>query len=255
MCKRVTLITGASSGIGAALAQTLAAPGEILYIHSRGGKDGTKIRSLEKVAQKVRDKGAQAETILFDLDKSGAGKKIVKQVIAGSGKLDRVVSNAGFAVNSPMGNITRAELDHSYRVIMGSFFDIVDQALPHLMNSNRGRIVVTSSFVVDQAPGERLFPATAAAKGALEAFAKTLAVQLAQQNITVNCVVPGFTEKDSTGHSALSNKSWKQAAAMTPNRRLARPADIAAAIAFFLSDDASHITGQTLRVDGGLSLI
>jgi NAD(P)-dependent dehydrogenase (short-subunit alcohol dehydrogenase family) len=89
----------------------------------------------------------------------------------------------------------------------------------------------------------------------LQALAMSLAAQLANEGITVNCVAPGFTEKESAGHSALSSSSWEAAAAMTPNQRLARPLDIAYAIDFLLSDRASHITGQTLRVDGGLSLI
>ena len=100
-----------------------------------------------------------------------------------------------------------------------------------------------------------MFPATAAAKGAVESLIRTLAVDVAPKGITVNCVAPGFTEKESRGHSALSQDAWNKAAALTPSGRLAKPADIAAAIAFFLSEEAAHITGQRLRVDGGLSLI
>lgn len=255
MSNRTTLITGASSGIGAAVARRVAAPGETLFLHARGGTDGSKIELLETVAEDARTQGAQVSTILADLSEDGTGADIVNQVVTQSGQLDRIVSNAGFALNTPVGELTRKELDHSYQVIMGAFFDLIDCALPYLKKSTCGRVVATSSFVVDQMPGERLFPATAAAKGAMEAFARTLAVQLAPNGITVNCVAPGFTQKDSAGHSALSNDSWERAAAMTPNRRLATPADIAAAVAFFLSDDASHVTGQTLRVDGGLSLV
>lgn len=255
MSDYVTLITGASSGIGAAIAKKVAAPGQTLFLHARGGVGGSKIKALEAVARAAREQGAEVETILFDLGDDTAGAEIVNRVIAGRHRLDRIVSNAGFAVNSPVGEVTRRELDHSYRVITGAFFDMVDAALPYLRKSTCGRIVVTSSFVVSQMPGERLFPVTAAAKGALEALARTLAVQLAGEGITVNSVAPGFTQKESAGHSALSQDSWVQAAALTPNRRLATPADIAAAAAFFLSEEASHITGQTLRVDGGLSLI
>ena len=255
MADRVTLITGASSGIGAAVARRIAGPGEALFLHARGGVDGQKAALLEAVAQEVRDSGATAETMLMDLNRTDAAAEIVEQTVARFGGLDRLVSNAGFAFNKPVGELTRSELDTSYRTMMGAFFELVDASVPHLQNSACGRIVATSSFVATQMPGERLFPATAAAKGAIEAFAKTLAVQLAESGVTVNCVAPGFTEKEVSGHSALSNAAWDAAAAMTPNRKLAKPPDIAAAIAFFLSDEASHVTGQVLRVDGGLSLI
>jgi len=255
MIKRVTLITGASSGIGAATAKKLAAPGETLLLHARGGTAGEKIELLHTVAESVVKEGAEAHVYLTDLGNVGAGRDIVNWAIETCGQLDRVVSNAGFALNTRVGEVSRDELDNSYRVIMGAFFDIVDSALPYLKKSKCGRLVATSSFVASQVPGGQLFPVTAMAKGALESFAKTLAVQLAADNITVNCVVPGFTEKEKNGHSALSSESWAKAAAMTPNLRLAKPSDIAAAIAFFLSDEAGHITGQTLRVDGGLSLV
>lgn len=248
----VTLITGASSGIGAAIAQKIAAPGQTLFLHARGGH---KVESLDSVAQTAREQGAEVDTILFDLSEKNAGTHIVNRVIARCQRLDRIVSNAGFAVHAPVGEVTRQALDQSHQVMTGAFFDMVSVALPALKKSTCGRIVITSSFVVDQMPGERLFPVTAAAKGALDSLARTLAVQLARDGITVNSVAPGFTQKDSSGHSALSQESWAQAAALTPNRRLATPADIAVAVAFFLSQEARHITGQTLRVDGGLSLI
>lgn len=251
----VTLITGASSGIGAAVARRIAAPGQSLVLHARGGTDGEKIPLLEAIAGQARKAGADVHVMTGDLRHPDTAIGLVAEAVETFGHLDRVVSNAGFALNKPVGEMTREDLDHSHTVITGAFFELVTAALPHLIASDHGRVVAISSFVVDQVPGGRMFPATAAAKGAMQAMARTFAVQVAGDGVTVNCVAPGFTEKETSGHSALSQRSWEAAARMTPDQRLAKPADIAAAVAFFLSEDAAHITGQTLRVDGGLSLI
>lgn len=251
----VTVITGASSGIGAAVAQRIAAPGQSLVLHARGGTDGEKIPLLESVAGLAREAGADVHVMTGDLRHPDAAIGLVDEAVETFGHLDRVVSNAGFALNKPVGEMTREDLDHSHTVITGAFFELVTAALPHLIASDHGRVVAISSFAVDQVPGGRMFPATAAAKGAMQAMARTFAVQVADDAVTVNCVAPGFTEKETSGHSALSQRSWEAAARMTPDQRLAKPADIAAAVAFFLSEEAAHITGQTLRVDGGLSLI
>ncbi|MCR9137826.1 MAG: SDR family oxidoreductase [Alphaproteobacteria bacterium] len=253
--QRVTLITGASSGIGAATARRIAAQGESLVLHARGGKEGEKIALLEQVAQQARESGADVSVLTGDLGDTDVATGLVDEAIEQFGHLDRVVSNAGFALHKSVGEMTREDLDHSHTVITGAFFELITAALPHLIASDHGRVVAITSFVVDQVPGGRMFPATAAAKGAMEAMARTFAAQVAGEGITVNCVSPGFTEKETSGHSALSTSAWQSAADMTPDGRLARPADIAAAVAFFLSDEAAHITGQTLRVDGGLSLI
>ncbi|MFK7893840.1 MAG: SDR family NAD(P)-dependent oxidoreductase [Granulosicoccus sp.] len=252
---RVSLITGASSGIGAATARRLAGPGEALFLTARGGIDGKKIAALEAVADEVRAAGAQAETLLADLTIAGAGEAIVDSATTRFGQLDCIVSNAGYAVSGEVTATTNSVYQQSFQVIFQAFLDILRKAEPYLIDSPRARIALVSSFVVNQVPGGRAFPATAAAKGAVESLARTLAVEYATRGITVNCVAPGFTEKESQGHSALSRAAWEAAAAITPDTRLARPSDIAAAIAFFLSEEASHITGQTLRVDGGLSLI
>lgn len=255
MGERVTIVTGASSGIGAATARVLAAPGECLVLHARGGETGSKVVLLEQVADEVRQAGAKAAVVVSDFSDPGSASALVESCIDEYGHLDCIVSNAGFALAKSVGELTRAELDHSFQVIAGSFLDLMTVSLPHLKRSSCARVVAVSSFVTDQVPGGRLFPATSAAKGALQSMALSFAAQVASDGITVNCVAPGFTEKESAGHSALSSASWEAAAAMTPNGRLAKPEDIAHVIEFLLSSRASHITGQTLRVDGGLSLI
>lgn len=254
MSGRTTIVTGASSGIGAATARRIAKPGECLLLHARGGVDGSKVPLLQAVAGECRDSGANVEVLIGDLASEGAARDLIDACTKHFGRVDRLVSNAGYALPKAVGELSRTELDHSWSVIAGAFADLITCALPDLVKSDNGRVVAVTSFVVDQVPLGRLFPATSAAKGALQALAMSFAAQVAEDGVTVNCVSPGFTEKESAGHSALSADSWKQAGDATPNRRLAKPADIAAAIAFFLSDEASHVTGQTLRVDGGLSL-
>lgn len=253
MADRVLLITGASSGIGAAVARHMARPGLGLLLHARGGIGGEKREALRAVAAEVEAAGAETEIVFCDLAEGGAGK-LVDAAAARFARLDQIVSNAGFALSTPVGALGRADFDRSFEVVAGAFVDLLNSALPHLEASDCGRVVAVSSFVAHHAPGGRIFPATAAAKGALEALARSFAAQMASKGVTVNCVAPGFTRKEQSGHSALPDKAWAAAAEMTPDGRLAEPSDIAAAIAFFLSDEAAHITGQTLHVDGGLML-
>lgn len=251
----VTLVTGASSGIGAATCRRLAAPGVRLLAHARGGKDGAKRAALDAVADACRAAGAEVETMLGDFEAEGAGAAAIAFCRERFGGLDRLVVNAGFADRAPIGEADRALLDRSLRVMTGAFFDLVTAAKPLLEASGTGRVVAVSSFVAHVFPRTHLFATTAAAKGGIEALAKALAVQLAASGTTVNVVAPGFTRKDATGHAALPPEAWKEAADMTPLGRIAEPDDVAAAIAFLLSKDARHITGQVLHVDGGLTLI
>ena len=128
-------------------------------------------------------------------------------------------------------------------------------ALSELQRSPHGRVVAVSSFVAHRFDPDTPFPVSAAAKAGLEALVRSLAAQLAADGVTVNAVVPGYTRKDAAGHSALSAGAWQRAAALTPLGRIAEPDEVAALIAFLLSAEARHITGQAIHVDGGLSLL
>jgi NAD(P)-dependent dehydrogenase (short-subunit alcohol dehydrogenase family) len=254
MTATAILVTGAGSGIGAATARRLAArPGVAMLLHSRAG-DGDARARLDAVAKECAAAGATTATAHGDLAEPGAGVTVVAATLQAFGRLDQIVHAAGFADRRPIGELARADIERAWSAMPGAFFDIVTAALPALAGSPRGRIVAVSSFVATRfAPGE-LFPASAMAKAALEALARSLAVQLAATSTTVNIVAPGYTRKDEGKLGSLSRARWDEAARRNPQRRLASQDDIAAMIAFLLSDDAAHVTGQTLHVDGGLTL-
>jgi Dehydrogenases with different specificities (related to short-chain alcohol dehydrogenases) len=170
------------------------------------------------------------------------------------GGVDQIVSIAGFAERGLFGDVDANSIIDAEKGMPEAFFHIATGALPFLKKSSHGRIVVVSSFVAHVFSIDGLFPATAAAKASLEALAKCLAIQLAQDGVTVNCVAPGYTKKDSSGHSALSQAAWKTAEKKIPMGRIGTPDDTAALISFLLSKEAAFITGQTIHVDGGLTL-
>ncbi len=247
--ERVILVTGAASGIGAALSRRLAAPGLGLVLHTRRRQ-----AELEGVAASAEAAGAVCRMVLGDLALPATATELVAAA-QGLGRLDALVANAGFAQRRSFEALEDADLDRSLDPILGGFFRLARGALPLLRQSPGGRIVAVSSFVahVFRLDGAA-FPASAAAKGGLEALARSMAVELAPEGITVNCVVPGLIRKDERAAAALDEDGRQRTLAMIPAGRLGEPAEVAAAIAFLLGPEAAYITGQAIHVDGGLTL-
>lgn len=244
------LITGAASGIGAATARALARPGANLLLHTKSNRAG-----LERVAADLAGQGARTILALGDLAEPATGGRLVETAVDAFGGLDVLVSNAGFPLRPLIGTLTRSELDHAYAVISGGFFALTSAALPHLKAAGRrGRVVAISTHNAHLfLPGYLNFPASAAAKAALETLVKSLALQLAPDGVTVNAIAPGLIAKDADSQEAtLSPAEWQQLKARIPMGDLGAPADIAATVAFLCSPASRYITGQILHVDGGL---
>jgi 3-oxoacyl-[acyl-carrier protein] reductase len=247
MTDRRILITGASSGIGAAACRTLAAPGTAIAVHARGNRDGA-----EATARAVRAAGGEATILLADLAEAEAPDRLVAAAAEALGGLDVLVSNAGFADRTPLAALTDEGFDRSMATIAWGFFRLARAARPHLAAGRDPRLIAVSSFVAHNfRTDSTTFPASAAAKAAVEAMVKALAIEWAPE-VTVNAVVPGYTRKDSGAHAALDPKAWEAVLPRIPLRRLGTPEDVAAAIGFLASPGAAYVTGQCLHVDGGV---
>ncbi|MCX5544468.1 SDR family oxidoreductase [Paraburkholderia sp. CNPSo 3076] len=249
---RVVLITGAGSGIGAALARRISAPRTALMLHARGADDASRAR-LAAVAAECEQHGSTCATTCGDLVQAGQASALVDATLAHFGTLDQLVANAGHAQRQTLAALDAASLEGAFAAMPAAFAALVQRAQPALERSARARVVALSSFVAHRYRVGAPFAATAAAKAALESLAKTAAAELAPHGVTVNCVAPGYTRKDK-GPTPENAPVWERAAQETPLGHVADPADVAELIAFLLSDAARHITGQVIHVDGGLTL-
>ena len=245
------LLTGASSGIGAATARALAAPGVSLALQARRNRAGA-----ERVAEAVRAAGATALVVEGDLAMAGTGTRLVEEAAAAFGGLEVVISNAGFADRRDVATLDRAAFEDSQAAMTTAFFELAKAAKPWLVKAGAaGRLIGVSSFVAHAfGRGLPVFPASAAAKAGVEAFARAMAMELAPSGGTANCVSPGFIEKDADAHAAVSRDRMAEISAMVPLGRYGKTAEVAAVIAFLCTPGAAYVTGQTFHVNGGLTL-
>ncbi len=250
--ERVALITGAGSGIGAALAMQLARQGIALALHGRGDSKDSLERVRQVESECLRLGAPQCLRLSAELGVESGAEQVVAATLARFGRLDLLVANAGYARGGGIAQSSWSSMQQAFAVMPLTFASMLRHALPALGAAPAARVVAVTSFVADRFDGCAPFLETAAAKAALEAVARSAAAELAPRGITVNCVAPGFTKKD---RPSANQAAWQHAAEVTPLGHVARPEDVAAAICFLLSPQAGHITGSVLRVDGGLTLL
>ncbi len=239
---KVALVTGATGGIGAAIAKALHARGATVAL------SGTREAVLEALKAEL---GERAEVFVANLSDRASVDGLIPAVEAKLGKLDVLVNNAGITRDNLFMRMKDEEWDQVLEVNLGSTFRLARAAVKGMMKRRHGRIVsITSVVGVTGNPGQGNY---AAAKAGMIGMSKSLAQEVASRNITVNCVAPGFIATPMT--DALNDKQKEGILGAVPAGRLGTPEEIAAAVVFLASDEASYVTGQTLHVNGGMAMI
>lgn len=242
---KVAVVTGASRGIGKAIALTLAGYGASVVVNYNGSKD-----KAEEVVNEIKANGGNAISYQADISDFEAVKTMFADVIKELGKIDILVNNAGITRDNLILKMSEEDFDAVINTNLKGVFNCLKHASRIMLKQKGGRIVNISSIVgVTGNPGQTNY---SAAKAGVIGMTKTLAKELGSRGITVNAVAPGYINTDMT--AVLSDELKEKVTEHIPLRRLGEVADIAEAVAFLASDKAAYITGQTIQIDGGLGI-
>jgi 3-oxoacyl-[acyl-carrier protein] reductase len=238
---RIAIVTGASRGIGRAIARRLAVQGAHVVAAARGD-------NARPVVEEITAAGGRADAIALDVTDAGAAGIMVAATLERLGRIDILVNNAGITRDQLMLRMKREDWDAVLATNLTGAFALTQAVLKPMVRQRGGRIVCISSVVGQSGnAGQANY---AASKAGVIGFAKAVALEVASRGITVNVVAPGLVETDMTRE--LTGSAREEWASKIPLRRLGTPDDIASAVCFLASDEASYITGQVLAVNGGM---
>lgn len=242
---RTALVTGGSRGIGRAIVERLAADGaRVAFVYQSNAQ------AANDLVAELAAKQLIAEAHQADVKDKAAADKVVETVLASHGKIDILVNNAGVIRDTLLAMMSFEQWQEVIQTNLTSVFNFCQAVTRPMMSARYGRIINMSSVAAEH--GNKGQVNYAASKGGIDGLTRCLATELASRGVTVNAVAPGFIETDMT--AAVRNAAEAEIKKRIPVRRLGKPEDIAQAVAFLASDEASYITGQVLRVDGGLTL-
>jgi 3-oxoacyl-[acyl-carrier protein] reductase len=239
---RKALVTGASGGIGESIARMLHAQGAIVGLH------GTRVEKLEALAADLGDRVMIFPANLSDRD---AVKALAEKAEADMGGIDILINNAGITRDGLFVRMSDADWDAVLEVNLTSTFRLIRSIAHQMMRRRHGRIInITSVVGVTGNAGQANY---CASKAGMIGLTKALAQETASRNVTVNCVAPGFIVSDMT--SKLNDKIKDAILGSVPMKRMGTGEEIASAVVYLASDEASYVTGQTIHVNGGMAMI
>ncbi len=244
LAEQVALVTGASRGIGAVIAQRLAADGATVAVNYQASET-----AALQVTQEINQAGGHAEAIAGDVSREDDADALVKAVISQWGRIDILVNNAGITRDRLLLRMTPEDWDRVLEVNLRGAFLCTKYVMPHLIRRRQGRVVNISSVVgLGGNPGQANY---AASKAGLIGFTKAVAREVASRNITVNALAPGFID---TGGMVdqMTEEARRTVLGRIPMERFGSAEDVAEAVSFLCGPGAGYITGQVITIDGGM---
>lgn len=241
MNRRRVLVTGSSRGVGRAIALRLARDGFAVTVHCRGGR-----AAADATAEAIRAAGGEADVLQFDVRDRVAARTALEAAVGANGAYYGIVCNAGVTRDNAFPALSGEDWDEVVETSLDGFFNVVHPlTMPLVRMKSGGRIVTIAS--ISGIAGNRGQVNYSAAKAGLIGATKALAVELASRKITVNCVAPGMIDTE-----MLSDLNLDEVKKTIPMNRIGHADEVAAAVAFLVSDDASYITRQVIGVNGGV---